>query len=274
MLTRHHDATMFDRLVTPLLLRDEPRYNLELALTKRCADGEYEDPLLLTTGDPHDPDGAALMTAPQYNLLVAALPHDHATETAEYVAAQGIQPPGVMGAPETAQAIAARLATLTGVTPYDGHHQGVYALTTLIPPRPTTGALRQATQDDVPLIVEWDHAFQVEAGLVEREDTRSQERVDEAMVWLWEDGGEPVSMVGCGGFTPHGARVGPVYTPPGHRGHGYASAATAGVTRTLLDRGLRYTFLYTDLRNPTSNKIYRAIGYEHVTDVLEIRLAR
>jgi uncharacterized protein len=76
--------------------------------------------------------------------------------------------------------------------------------------------------------------------------------------------------VGSGGETPNGIRIGPVYTPPEERGHGYASNLTAWVSQTLLDEGRRFCFLYADLGNPTSNKIYQAIGYEPVTDALMV----
>ena len=76
-----------------------------------------------------------------------------------------------------------------------------------------------------------------------------------------------VSMAGFGGRTPNGIRVGPVYTPPELRGRGYASALTAALTQRLLDGGLRFCFLFTDLANPTSNSIYQRIGYEPVSDV-------
>lgn len=85
--------------------------------------------------------------------------------------------------------------------------------------------------------------------------------------YLWEVGGVPVSLVGAGGETPRGIRIGPVYTPPEHRGRGYASALTAAASQDQLDRGRRFVFLFTDLANPTSNKIYRAIGYEPVIDM-------
>src|SRR5436189_143738 len=84
---------------------------------------------------------------------------------------------------------------------------------------------------------------------------------------LWEDGGAVVSMAGFGGRTPSGTRIGPVYTPPDLRGRGYASALTAALTQRLLDGGLRFCFLFTDLANPTSNSIYQRIGYEPVSDV-------
>ena len=82
-------------------------------------------------------------------------------------------------------------------------------------------------------------------------------------MYLWADG-EPVAMAGTSGQTPNGARVGPVYTPPALRGRGYASACTAALSQLLLDEGRRFCFLYTDLSNPTSNKIYQAIGYRPV----------
>ena len=42
---------------------------------------------------------------------------------------------------------------------------------------------------------------------------------------------------------------------------------TAAASQDQLDRGRRFVFLFTDLANPTSNKIYQAIGYEPVCDV-------
>src|SRR5205823_5853428 len=55
-------------------------------------------------------------------------------------------------------------------------------------------------------------------------------------LYLWEDG-RPVSMAGCGGPTPNGVRVAPVYTPPQHRGRGYASACVAALSQLLPDSG-------------------------------------
>jgi predicted GNAT family acetyltransferase len=65
-------------------------------------------------------------------------------------------------------------------------------------------------------------------------------------------------------------RIGPVYTPREHRGRGYGSAVTAAASGLVLDRGMRFCFLYTDLANPTSNGIYMRIGYEPVCDSREL----
>jgi hypothetical protein len=80
-----------------------------------------------------------------------------------------------------------------------------------------------------------------------------------------------VSVVGAGGETPNGIRIGPVYTPPEVRNRGYASALTAAASADQLARGRRFCFLFTDLANPTSNKIYQAIGYEPVCDMDQYR---
>ena len=86
-----------------------------------------------------------------------------------------------------------------------------------------------------------------------------------AGVTLWEDEGAPVCLTGWGRI-PGGARIGPVYTPPEHRGRGYASSLVAHVSSEMLSRGAEACFLYTDLANPTSNAIYRRLGYEQIAE--------
>lgn len=61
-----------------------------------------------------------------------------------------------------------------------------------------------------------------------------------------------------------------VYTPPEHRGHGYAAAVTAEVSRAAREAGAQEVLLFTDLANPTSNGVYRRIGYRPVSDRLLI----
>jgi hypothetical protein len=56
------------------------------------------------------------------------------------------------------------------------------------------------------------------------------------------------------------ACVCPVYRPPAQRGRGWASNAVAEVSRRIQVEGARVC-LFTDQANPTSNKIYVALGY-------------
>jgi predicted GNAT family acetyltransferase len=93
-----------------------------------------------------------------------------------------------------------------------------------------------------------------------------------AGVVLWDDG-ETVSLAGFGSPTPNGIRIGPVYTSPEHRRRGYASSLVAELSEQLLGER-RFCFLYTDLANPTANRIYEQIGYKRVCESAEIVFER
>ena len=60
--------------------------------------------------------------------------------------------------------------------------------------------------------------------------------------------------------------VSSVYTPPQHRGRGYAGSVTAAVADKLFAEGKTTVCLYTDLRNPTSNRSYAKIGFRPYCD--------
>jgi len=69
--------------------------------------------------------------------------------------------------------------------------------------------------------------------------------------------------------TEKGMTVGGVYTPPELRGKGYATSCVAELSRHILQSGKEFCTLYTDLANPTSNSIYKKIGYTEVCDSVE-----
>jgi predicted GNAT family acetyltransferase len=64
--------------------------------------------------------------------------------------------------------------------------------------------------------------------------------------------------------------VNAVYTPPEQRRKGYATAAVAALSGMLLAAGKDFCCLYTDVANPTSNSIYRKIGYRPVREDAEL----
>jgi predicted GNAT family acetyltransferase len=68
-------------------------------------------------------------------------------------------------------------------------------------------------------------------------------------------------------------RISTVYTPPEHRGRGYAAAVTAEAGRSAREDGAQEVLLFTDLANPTSNGVYLRIGYRPVSDRLLISAA-
>jgi predicted GNAT family acetyltransferase len=154
--------------------------------------------------------------------------------------------------------------------------QGVYALDHVEPVAQAPGRARRATVQDRDLLAAWWRAFDVEALGRSRSDEQIERAIehgleaDDAGVVLWEDGGRPVSLAGFGGPTPNGIRIGPVYTPPEHRSRGYASSLVATLSAERLASGRRYCYLYTDLANPVSNRIYERIGYRRTCESAEI----
>ena len=264
------DAAEFLERAAPLLLADEARHNLILGLagTLRDHPDVYPDHGLWLVEDGGAPVGAALRTRP-FNLVLA-----HGSGGAVDLLARVIDEPlpGVVGArPEVDRFVAAR-----GRRAEPRVRQGVYALDEVVAAPLPSGAPRPASAGNRSLLIEWVRAFSVEAlNEDEPDEERTSRMIDHRLTSprtgfaLWEDAGEPVSLVGFGGATPTGIRIGPVYTPPEHRGRGYASALTAHVSAKQLEAGRRFCFLYTDLGSPTSNKIYVAIGYRRVCDSVE-----
>lgn len=146
--------------------------------------------------------------------------------------------------------------------------QRLHRLAELTPPSPCpAGQARTATTADHELLVEWHRAFGRDTGQpVARAESSVDDRISYGGLALWEHRGVPVSMAGMTRPTAGTVRVAPVYTPPGLRGRGYAAAVTAHISRAALDAGAAEVLLFTDLANPTSNGVYRRIGYRPVAD--------
>jgi predicted GNAT family acetyltransferase len=268
------DPAAFLEEAGPLLLADEARHNLLLALAATLRDHPevYPDFRLWLVEDEGDAVGAALRTPPN-NLVLARASSQAALEA--LAESLDDELPGIVGALPEAEQFAHAWATRNGVTPRRRMAQGVYALEQVVPITGVPGTMRFATIQDRAQVLDWFLAFAREVLPPESDEEVLARGVDhrlssdDAGVALWEHNGL-VSLAGFGGPTPNGIRIGPVYTPPELRGRGYASALVAELSAGLLAGGRRFCFLYTDLANPTSNKIYERIGYVRVCESAEI----
>jgi uncharacterized protein len=269
----HREVEAFLEVTSALLLRDEARHNLVLGIcsTLLSAPATYPTVHLWTVEGDGCCVGAALMTPP-YNLALAkpAAPGALAA-LASGIREQRVSLPGVTAALPEADAFASKWQRRTGARPRVRRRQGIYQVTDPRPPTTVEGRLRPAEGRDRDLLVEWVQAFVDEAAADHVDPARFVDgrlRGPGGMV-VWEHG-EAVSLAGYGGRTPNGVRIGPVYTPPAKRRNGYASALVAALSARLLAEGRSHCFLYTDLANPTANRIYTAIGYELVAESAEI----
>jgi GNAT superfamily N-acetyltransferase len=219
------------------------------------------------------PITAALMHTPPYPVLVTRLPGSSAGDLAEALAGRGRQLPGVNGEHGDAEAFAAAWSSLTGAGWQEFRRSRLFQLGQLAPPDPAPpGAPRVASAADRGLLEPWLDAFRQElADLGEPGRGMVEDRLSYGGLTLWETGGAAVSLAGCSRPVEGVVRVGPVYTPPEHRGRGYGGAVTAAVSQAALNAGAAYLVLFTDLANPTSNALYRRLGYLPVEERLVLR---
>jgi RimJ/RimL family protein N-acetyltransferase len=216
----------------------------------------------------------AAMRTPPWPLLTTPL-EAGAEELVEAWLGADPEVPGVSGAPDTARAIAAAWQRRTGGTTRRTLSEAMHVLEDVSDPaRPAPGELRPAQPSDRDLLVEWSEAFWREAGLAGAGQSGAivDSRLRRGGLFVWDDG-EPVSMIGVNPEVAGVVRIGPVYTPPAHRSRGYATSAVAAASRTALGGGADRCMLYTDLANPTSNKIYAEVGYRRCGEWEEIALA-
>jgi predicted GNAT family acetyltransferase len=278
-LTRYSDVTAFYQRAEPYLMEHEAEHCLMLGICGAllCNTQRLEGEPYLATVEHEGAVVAVALRTPPYNIVLSLPAPGHSVEqmaalvAADARAVYGMLP-GVFAPSAISRAFADAWQQLTGQSYSLTISERTYQLDRVIPVNGVPGTMRRAQEADRALLVRWIAEFSQEALVGEQIDP--EQWADEALaslldmrgLYVWEDG-EPVTMVGYQGPTPHGMRIGPVYTPPEQRRKGYASACTAALSQHLLDGGRRFCFLYTDLANKTSNHVYKEIGYQPVADV-------
>lgn len=221
---------------------------------------------------PDDRVAGAYLCTPPHPLVLARMPDAAAVELAELRATDGLPTSGVNAGRAAAEAFAGAWSARTGAAGTVEERHRLYRLGELVPPDPAPpGYARPATGDDRDLLVRWTREFAAEAGDGVGDPARAvADRLAYGGATLWENRGRPVSYAGTSRTVDGMIRVGPVYTPPPLRRRGYAAAVTAAVSHAAVTAGALDVLLFTDLANPTSNALYRRLGYVPVEDRLVI----
>ncbi|MGC4868619.1 GNAT family N-acetyltransferase [Micromonospora sp. DT53] len=231
--------------------------------------------------------GAGMRTAPYapYPPFLLPMPDEAAVALAHVLHEREEEVLAVNGALPAVELCAAELTRLGGGQVQVGQHTRLHELGELVWPRPVPGGLVAASEADVGLVTEWFAAFVGDADeqAGRPRGARAHEVPDHAEIrrrlhagrmWFWVDeAGQPVHLTGANPPSFGVARVGPVYTPPAQRGRGWASNAVAEVSRRIQAEGARVC-LFTDQANPTSNRIYAALGYRPVVDMADLVIVR
>jgi predicted GNAT family acetyltransferase len=250
------------------LATDPVRHNLILTLLQaRVANPEAGRYWVVEIDG--DVVGVAVQSPLHFFATVTPMPTQAARALVDHIVDGGVALPGVTGEAATAASFAGQWAerTRSGAHPHQG--QRLYEVERVIAPRAAAGDIRSATGDDRDLLVVWLRAFQAETGDPGPDAPEYVDRrVRLGQLHIWDDaGGLPVAVAGVSAPAAGAVRVGPVYTPPEQRRHGYASTLVAALSDAARSVGQR-CLLYTDLGNPTSNAIYVSIGYRPVSEIL------
>jgi RimJ/RimL family protein N-acetyltransferase len=244
----------------PALERDEVRHNLMLGLLARLLDAEQPDCRLWTLGAP---GACAIQTTPHNPIALGELDATQCHALVEQT--RDLDYPGVVGVDGIAPLFVERAAE-RGVKFAESIPELIQALR--VPPSypRVSGAARLVGRDDAELFADWLTAFFQEA--VPHDPVPPRDRLETAAAagnyHFWIVGGEPVAMAGIVRRTRHAAAIAGVYTPPALRNRGYGGAATAAVVDAVFAEGRTAACLYTDLRNPASNRCYAKIGFKPV----------
>lgn len=273
----YKDATHFLTHAGKYLEIDEARYGLVLGLAKVVATSPHrfgnDDPWFCSVNAGKEINAAALRTPP-HTVVMAYFSgdiHEAAKELVEAVSGSFTTIPGITADKELGDIFADLWCKKRNTRIIYTMAERIFKLVKVNDVPMAPGRMRMATDADKELVKKWSRGFHIdcfgENSKIPEEDI--SKRIPEGSLSLWEAAGGPVSMAYKTRPTDKGMSVGGVYTPPYLRGKGYATSCVAELSRNILQSGKEFCTLYTDLANPTSNAIYKKIGYREVSDAVQ-----
>jgi len=259
-------------IVGGMLYANETENNLILGVAERLVldPKAYENPFYAVVRAENGVLLLAALMTPPHNLILAGDEGYQAGAAAlvAYIHDHPLDIPGVIGPAHIASHFSKVWQNVMGQTSQLHMRQKVYELRTVqIPPMPP-GHCHIAVEGDVSQIAEWLKEFEIEAlgKPGDYNQARAWKLIKEGKVFVWEINETLVSMAMKARPVTHSITIGGVYTPPEHRRKGYATALVARLSQHLLGLGYQFVNLFTALSNPTSNSVYRKIGYKPLCD--------
>lgn len=255
----------FRRMHMPALELDEARHNVMLAVLGAIADDQPSNVVTWTLGLP----GQCAIMTPGRPILLADLNEAQCRLLAEETA--HLDYPGVVGPDQSAPWFAQRASEL-GVKFLEPIPQRIHSLTEKPKYPGAPGYARRTTAEDASILADWIASFVREATphdvAPSRECLETLAGESRHLFWIVDD--EPVSTAAIVRRTRYAAAIAAVYTPPPLRGEGYGGSVTAAVVEQAFAEGKTIACLYTDLRNPFSNRCYAKIGFKPLCDSAHI----
>jgi predicted GNAT family acetyltransferase len=255
------DIARFVEIHRPALAANPVRHNILLSMMDAVTKPDAPAFGAWTLGGP----GACAMMAPKRPVALGSLDHDQCRRLAGEI--RDLELEGVVGSGPTAPWFAERAGEL-GVTFQHAIPQMIHVLRAAPRSPGARGEARLVIHADGEQFADWLMAFHVEAmpqaSAPERANLVKTSGTGRYMFWI--DNGAPVSVAGIVRNCHGVAAIGGVYTPPQLRERGYAGSVMAAVAERAFAQGANVVSLYTDLRNPASNRCYAKLGFEPVCE--------
>lgn len=272
--TNVHD---FALQAEPILAEKEDVYSLFFGVLQAIKAGRYDNPFMATIEE----DGkvlALIQMTPPHPLNLIIVDEKRLEEIIDVLIKKivelEIEMASVISLTSWAYRFAEKWQEQTGMEHQLLMDQGLYRLEKVNDTlQKSPGSWRMADEEDCTMIEGWFSIFEEDTGLpiTPQEDVKKRVStfVTEQEVFLWEHDGKVVSMMKKSRPTRHGVTVSLVFTPHEERKKGYARTMVAACSTELL-KNYDFCVLYTDLMNPTSNKIYQEIGYKRIADSVQL----
>ena len=250
------DLAEFAALHVPALEADEVRFNLQIAALTSAVKERPADFRHWALGAP----GHCAIQWPGHAIVLGDLDQAECRELAK--AATQTAYPGVVGSDQTAHWFVQHAAVM-GAHFADPIPQRIHAISSAPRYPGAAGSPRAVRAADAPLLFEWLLGFHQQA--VPHDPPPQMANVEKVAAsgrfLFWTVDERPVSVAAIARRLRHTGAISSVYTPAEHRGRGYAGSVTAAVVDRLFAEGKTSACLYTDLRNPISNRCYAKLGF-------------
>lgn len=261
----------------PILEEREDVYSLFFGVLQAIKAGRYENPFMAIIEENGEVLALCQMTPP-HPLNLIFVDDKRSEECMDLFITNlldlAIQVPSIISIKRDAYCFAEKWGEKTGMRTDLLFDQGLYRLDKVDETlEKSPGTWRLAEEKDCPDIEKWFNLFEADAGLQMTAAEEVKQRValfvEGREVFLWTYDGEIVSMMKKARPTKRGVTVSFVFTPQEERRKGYARTMVAVCSKELL-KEYDFCVLYTDMMNPTSNKIYKEIGYEKIADSVHL----
>ncbi|MCI0765227.1 GNAT family N-acetyltransferase [Bacillus sp. TL12] len=262
----YEDISQFKKDFVPILEMNEQENNLILGVMQ-----SVENLLFMAAAKRNENTILIFLQTEKKQMIVAksVASREEVKEIAKQLVTVYPNIPGLIGEKRVVIQLAEEIAQLEHKKFSIRMNQGIYKLEKVKKQWNEQGVFRQVNDDELPFIEEWVYQFCEDVHLPTTAEDAKQTAyalVSTKRLFGLEVDGELVSVAAITRPTKSNITVNFVYTPKEARKKGYASNCVAAISQYMLDQGYKTTTLYTDLANPTSNKIYQEVGYEFIME--------